>query len=296
VVAGIDFSSASLAAARWAIDHVAPQSDAIVAHIVPSPNTLADDGRLDRAELRDRLAQTPALRGGLGGFVATLDVASARAVVRIGRASHWLSVLTAELGASLLVLGRRADSLRRGIGEPNVLERSARRTQASVLVVPEGTAERPHHIIAAIDRSAAADHVLRVGRALARMHGCAMIVLHVAPTIEAYDRVIRSTRGRGAMVRSSAPTAPEPDSQPHVPQWIIAVLERHAASAELHRVRIATGDPAREIVAATEQHEAPLIVVGKRGDDGFPVGGTGSVARELLTRAPFPVLAVGEAG
>jgi nucleotide-binding universal stress UspA family protein len=35
-----------------------------------------------------------------------------------------------------------------------------------------------------------------------------------------------------------------------------------------------------------------LVVVGMRGADGAPSGSVGSVARELLTRGPLPVLAV----
>jgi nucleotide-binding universal stress UspA family protein len=68
-------------------------------------------------------------------------------------------------------------------------------------------------------------------------------------------------------------------------------LERTGVRDE-PRMRVAIGDPAREIIATAEQHEAPLIVVGKRGDDDAPEGAIGSVARELLGRAPFPVLAV----
>lgn len=289
-VAAIDFGSASLAAARWAMAHVSPKSELILAHIIPAPPS-SEDGRVDRALLRAQLREVPALNGGLGGFGATLDAAAARTVVRIGQVSRWLSVLAAEADASLVILGRRSDAHRRGVGEPNVLERTARRTRASVLVVPEGTTERPRRIIAAVDRSATAERALERAHALARRLDCPLSVLHVvSPTVEEYDRVIRSRRARLARPSAAKPAVAEPVRAQDAARWIARLL---ATSLHDRRdIRVAIGDSAREIIATAEQHEMPLIVVGKRGDDGAPDGATGSVARELLTRAPFPVLAV----
>jgi nucleotide-binding universal stress UspA family protein len=274
VLAAVDFSAASLGASRWAIAHVAARADVVLAHIVPSSLDVADDDLLDSAGARDRHGETAALRGGLGGFAATIEVASARIVVRFGQASRWLSDLAAESHAELLILGRRSDTNRRGIGEPNVLERSARRTSASVLVVPEGTTEPPRHIVAAVDRSAVANRVVEHAQALARRHSCTLAVVHVTrPTTESYDRARRSSRGRGA---GSPPTT-------HV-----------VSDTDRGHLHILTGDPVREILRHAEHNESPLIIVGKRGDDGAARGSIGSVARELLMRAPLPVLAIGE--
>jgi len=253
-VAAIDFSSASLGAARWATTYVAPRSEVIVAHIIAAPRPSTDDGHIDSSALRARLRDVPALRGGLGGFAATLDASTARTIVRVGQVSHWLSVLARETNASLVILGRRSDAHRRGIGEPSVLERTARRTRASVLMVPEGTTAPPHHIIVAVDRSAIAER---------------------------------------ALIRAAKPTDAQPASAHFAATWISNTLRRTGVDED-RRIRVAIGDPAREIIATAEQHEAPLIVVGKRGDDGAPEGATGSVARELLARAPFPVLAVSD--
>ncbi len=291
VVAGIDFSPASLAAIRWATSHIARHSDAIISYVAPPPGGFWEDDRLDRTELRTLRQTTPAVYGGLGGFAATLNVASVRSVVRIGRASHWLSTLVAESGASLLVLGRRVDSNRRGIGEPNVLERSARRTQASVLVVPEGTSARPRHVIAAIDQSDIAHRVLSAAHSQALLHSCPLIVLHVVPpTTGVYSRVIQSTRTREtralSLVHDEISSATE-----HAERWLAELLEgRHHAVSQ--RMAVASGDPSREIVAVASQFEDPVIVIGKRGHDETPQGSIGSVARELLTRAPFSVLAI----
>jgi nucleotide-binding universal stress UspA family protein len=276
VIAAIDFSAASLGAARWGVANVAARADAIVCHVVPSAMDSSGENGTDRLQAARRHGGTTALLGGLGGFGATLDAASVRSIVRSGRASDWLTDLATESGADLLILGRRSDASRRGIGEPNVLERSARRTEATVLVVPQGTTEPPRHIVAAIDRSDVAHRVLAHARALVQQHACALTVVHVVcPTTESYDRVRRARRGRAA--------GPPRLQSPHV-----------ATPIEASDLHLLTGDPAREIILHAEHNGPALIVVGKRGADGAPPESIGSVARELLTRASSPVLAIGD--
>lgn len=276
VIAAIDFSAASLGAARWGMANVGVRADAILCHVVPSAIDSNSENGVDRSEAARRHSERTALLGGLGGFGATLDAASVRTVVRSGLASHWLTALAGEWRADLLILGRRSDANRRGIGEPNVLERSARRTEASVLVVPQGTTESPRHIVAAIDRSAVAHRVLAHARALAQQHACALTLVHVvSPTTESYDRVRRSSGGRAAA-----------QSRLQTPQVAMPI--------EASDVHLLIGDPAREIILHAEHNRPALIVVGKRGAHGAPAESLGSVARELLTRAPSPVLAIGD--
>jgi nucleotide-binding universal stress UspA family protein len=275
VIAAVDFSAASLGAARWGIANVAARADTIVCHVVPSALDYASENSAEPDDAARRHGESTAVLGGLGGFGAMLDATSVRSVIRYGRASHWLSKLATDSSADLLILGRRSDANRRGIGEPNVLERSARRTEASVLVVPQGTTEPPRHIVAAIDRDPIAHRVLAHARALAQQHSCALTVVHVVcPTTESYDRVRRTSRGRAAASRLE-------------PTHVATPIE----ATDLH---LLTGDPAREIIVHAEHHAPALIVVGKRGADGAPIESIGSVARELLTRASSPVLALGE--
>jgi nucleotide-binding universal stress UspA family protein len=286
VLLGIDFGSASLAAARWATRHVAPHAHAVLSHVLPFPDEFAEGDDADPARAEPLRQLRPALAGGLGGFGATLDVASARGILRIGRPSRWLSALANYEGVSLIVLGRRGDANRVRIGEPNVIERASRRTSASVLVVPEGIVQPPTHIVAAVDESRFASMVLRVARHLAR--------LHEIPTIGAYERV---TRAAGNMVGGdrrlrSADRSSAPNALPlRMAQWLAELVESHHVSGR-DRTEVAIGDPAREITSMARADTAPLVVVGMRGADDAPPGSIGSVARELLTRAPVPVLAV----
>jgi len=297
VVLGVDFGAASLAAARWATAHVARGAHAILSHVVPCPEPSRDDdgeGMLRMAALREML---PALAGGLGGFAATLDLPSARTVLRIGLPSRWLSTIANGAEASLVILGRRGDADRKRIGEPNVIERLARRTGASVLVVPEGTTEPPRHVLAAVDAGPFAPAVLRIARALARLHTCPLTVLHVlSPAAGAYDRVIRTARtmmGERSRRRVTDQVLAPSERPAQTARWL-EELVRAQRSPGADRVEVAVGDPAREIAATAAAHGSPLVVVGQRGADDAPPGSLGSVARELLTRAPMPVLAVSD--
>jgi nucleotide-binding universal stress UspA family protein len=294
VVLGIDFGPASLAAARWATTHVAIGAQAILSHVVPSPNT-PEATEHDHAAHDEALRQmTPALTGGLGGFAATLDVADARSVVRIGSPSHWLSSVANDTEASLIVLGRRADANRVRVGEPNVIERTARRTSAAMLVVPEGTTLAPARIVAAVDQSAFAPRVLAVAQRLARLHEVPLVVLHVlSPAIGAYERLIRTARhflGRGRPLHTQR--ADVPSALPaSTARWLVALGESHLVLGR-DRTEVAAGDPAREIVATAASVPGTVVVVGMRGAEDTPPGSIGSVVRELIARAPLPVIAV----
>ncbi|HSQ33200.1 MAG TPA: universal stress protein [Gemmatimonadaceae bacterium] len=291
---GIDFGSASLAAARWAAANVAPRADAIVAHVMPCSDHDGHDGD-GTAGTQTPREKPSGIAGGLGGFAATLDAASARSVLRSGSASHWLSAIANDAEASLVVLGRRSDANRTRVGEPNVIERVARRTSASVLVVPERTGESVARVVAAVDDSPFAPRVLAVAARLARMHELVLSIVHVlSPVSGTYARVARPSRN--ADTGDAVLPAPAPHAAPlrlpiRVGRWLVELASVHHALSR-DRMEVTIGDPARELTRAAAPNDRTLVVVGMRGADGAPVGSVGSVARELLTRGTMPVLAV----
>src|SRR5688572_15608748 len=93
VVLAIDFGSASLAAARWATTNVARHAHAILSHVIPFRDRTADDGASVEPVEEELTEVRPTLLGGLEGFAATLDLASARSVLRMGQPSRCLSAL-----------------------------------------------------------------------------------------------------------------------------------------------------------------------------------------------------------
>jgi nucleotide-binding universal stress UspA family protein len=69
------------------------------------------------------------------------------------------------------------------------------------------------------------------------------------------------------------------------------------ARAQVHTVEdpvtvIRRGDPADELIAVAREHEADLIVIGRRGSDFAARVLMGSVAARIVARAPCDVLVV----
>jgi len=294
VLLAIDFGSASLGAARWATTHIASGGEAVLMHVVPSDVEPSTSGTHRDAEGESLRGLTPAITGGLGGFAATLDVAGARSVVRVGRPSSSLAAATDDAEASALVLGRRAAANRIRVGEPNVIERVTRRTNASVLVVPEGTTRAPDRVVAAVDDSRFAPLVLRIANRLARLHEVPLTVLHVlSPVVGAYERVIRTAKQLPVSTgHRKSKKAPRPARlSPSTTRWLVNLARAHTVIGR-DSIDVAMGDPAREITRVATERKASLLVIGRRGADEAPAGSIGSVARELLMRAPVPILAV----
>ena len=76
-----------------------------------------------------------------------------------------------------------------------------------------------------------------------------------------------------------------------MPRWLVELAQSHGVFGR-DRTEVRMGDPAREITAVASSGAATLVIVGMRGADEAPLGSLGSVARDLLARSPFPVLAV----
>ncbi|HEY7539678.1 MAG TPA: universal stress protein [Methylomirabilota bacterium] len=74
-------------------------------------------------------------------------------------------------------------------------------------------------------------------------------------------------------------------------------LRRLVARARAHGVRgealVLHGEPAAQIVHAAESREVGLIVMGSRGRTGFLRWLLGSLAEDVVAKAPCPVLVVG---
>jgi nucleotide-binding universal stress UspA family protein len=292
VVLGIDFAPASLAAASWATTHLAPSAHATLVHVLPFP-TATDALPAERTAAERSLRQlVPALRGGLSGLAAMLRLADPRLLVRLGRPSTWLTELAESDRRQLVTLGRRRNSARERVGEPNIIERVARLTTNPLLVVPEGFTERPRHVIAALDIGESAVHVLRSARSLAERLSARLTVAHVqSPAHGTYERVVRTRRSGAKSQLRSAADPRGTGTRAAIYRWLSELLDDAGGSAFAGRA-VLTGDAGREIMELAGRLGAPLIVAGRRGADAAPHGSIGSVVRELLTRAEWPVLAV----
>jgi nucleotide-binding universal stress UspA family protein len=119
----------------------------------------------------------------------------------------------------------------------------------------------------------------RLACALARHHHARLVIAHVLATpVTAYVG--------GSLV---------PDPASHL-QEMHRTLERmrpEDASIEVEH-RLVGGEPAEEIVRLAGELKCDLIVLGTHGRSGLPRMVLGSVAEQVVRKAPCPVLTVKE--
>jgi nucleotide-binding universal stress UspA family protein len=127
------------------------------------------------------------------------------------------------------------------------------------------------------DFSEAAQAAFRLAGALARDHGARLIALHVVPppvTVAEMEMVFLAPEGYRYELRAKLPTL-QPGG-PGVPM----------------EYRLEAGDPATEILRVAREVPCDLIVLGTHGRTGLTRLVLGSVAEEVLRKAPCPVLTV----
>jgi nucleotide-binding universal stress UspA family protein len=286
---GIDFTAASLGAARWATNHLAPGASAALVHVVPLP----DGDVYERAEriMQERMLRqmAPALLGGLGGFAATLDIGDARTLVRFGRPSRTLVRVADRLGADLVVLGRTWRPASRPPHEPGLVERVARQVKASLLAVPPGAHGAPEHVVAAVDDGPFVSQIVETARGVAAAHEAPLTLIHVlSPVHGAFERLTRLQLAGG-----DPPALP---ASGHAARSIATARRRltdllqDLGDVRRADVKVVIGQAGTEILRAMKRLPGALLVMSKRGADGSPRGSLGSVSRHALNHGGSPVL------
>jgi nucleotide-binding universal stress UspA family protein len=127
------------------------------------------------------------------------------------------------------------------------------------------------------DYSEHSAYAFQVACALARDHGARLIVLHVAEPLSAFyleGAVIPSPEEYQEEVRERLRKIQVPDAK--------VVVER----------RLEEGDPAAGIVRVAREAGCDLIVMGTHGRMGLSRLLMGSVAEQVVRKAPCPVLTV----
>jgi nucleotide-binding universal stress UspA family protein len=126
------------------------------------------------------------------------------------------------------------------------------------------------------DFSDRSDYAFRLACSLARDHGAHLIVLHVAePPLPLY--------AEGAMI---PPVSEDPVK---LGQKKLGMIRAPDAKVAIDH-RLTEGEAAPEIVRVARETKADLIVMGTHGRTGLGRLLVGSVAEEVLRKAPCPVL------
>ena len=126
------------------------------------------------------------------------------------------------------------------------------------------------------DYSERSDYAFRIACSLARDYHARLVLLHVAL--------------RSVTIEGEAAIAPR--SEEYI-QGELDKLESVLVPAEVRVERfVREGDPAGEILRAAQFTNADLIVMGTHGRTGLARLLAGSVAEQVMRRAPCPVLTV----
>jgi nucleotide-binding universal stress UspA family protein len=281
IVVGVDGSPASETALRWAAAEArCAGSELVVVYAYLAPiayvGTEDDIARID-PELHEQRAKR------LAGFVAEagadLDGLEVSEVLHPGRAVDGL--LAASEGAALLVLGDRGAGGFEGLLLGSAAEHAARHASCPVVIIPDGTPSEVERLVVGVDGSPSAAKALAwaVDEAARRS-----ATLEVVAVLKPYDAP--GPFGGGFMQLAS------PGSTSRFRQVAEQQVAHAVASigADMTVVpSVLEGHPAQILV---EHAAEDVLVVGRRGREGFPGMKLGSIGRQVLHHAIGPVVVV----
>ncbi|HEU4565994.1 MAG TPA: universal stress protein [Gemmatimonadaceae bacterium] len=305
VVVGVDFSEASLTAARWVATHFAPEAEIVLVHVLPEPRVPS----YLRAELPPAIdiaaTMAPSLYGGLHGLAELVGGDRARIDILIGNPPDALARAAAEEGADLICVGRgrrRRGSARFGA---TTAQRLLARTRVPTVVVPATRPGASSHIIAAVDERVGGRAVLEVACGLAAAAEARLEALHVVEAeVQAFVSAAREALAPHDLPPGEGAAAPALDAgaplragsvRERALAWLHSMLWDVTGGAGRVSAALGAGDPAEEIIRRAHEGDADLIVIGRGGDashESAPAGALplGSTTRFVLWTAPCPAL------
>jgi nucleotide-binding universal stress UspA family protein len=312
VVIAVDFSAASLAAARWAAMQLASRAELALVHVVTAP--MAPSFVRPHLPSLEEVAEglTPALHGALRGLAEV--VGSSRTTIELltGTPADALATFGRAFGADLICLGRRRR--RRGAARfgDTTAQRLLAQTRIPVLVVPAARPTLPARILTAVDDQPGCATDLRAALGIARSYEATLELLHVLspelPGLVALTLGATGIDGDGDADADAERSAPAElylrgktrlESLTH--DWLALQVRDVGEGVRRVTTHVRIGDPGEQIVRFVRAACADLVVIG-RGRDAHTVrsstgttgsGGAlrlGSTSRLVLWASPSPVL------
>lgn len=255
LLVAVDFSPASLAAARWATTALAPTADIVLSHVVDLPSPPGFLRSLFTAVDQVRASAVPAAEARLGAVRESLGLPKATLDVRTGRAFKSLTAACADHDATLLVIGPHGD--RTGLGRllGSTAERAVREAPVPVLVTAGGEANRPKRIIVAVDDSPGGRHALRWAADLARSLEAELIAVNVV------DALLADAVGPAGSARERDRALDELRAASE--RWLQEATMGLGLPAGPLRLIVRAGHPADEVVSAARETKADVLVIGR---------------------------------
>src|SRR5687768_2353257 len=299
----MDFSDASLRAARWVASHIAPEAELVLVHVIPGPQL--------PSYVRSRVPNpgdiavngASALRSCLRGIPGTLGPGRARVELLSGGPAEALAFVAEEIGADLICIGggsRRHASARFGATMPL---RLLAWTRVPTLVAPSAVSGMPSRLVAGVDERSGGAIVFDVACAWASTLGARLDAVHVIePEIETFVAAARQfteeVERAGPMVDSIRHSGARQHAawlRDRAGEWVAGSLREACVDGLCATSVVRSGDAGQELVRHARVERAELIILGRGGDRTHaqvPVGSLklGSTMRLVLWATACPVL------
>lgn len=285
IVVGVDRSVASASALRWAVEEASrADADLLVMHAYRAASARGHPSK-PVGDAVEPTADEAALTR-LSEFIeaAGVDLEGVEITRRLhaGRAADGL--LDAARTAGLLVVGSRGAGGFEGLLLGSTAEHCARHATCPVVVVPARSRHVNGRISVGIDGSPASERALAWAIEHAAISGASLEVIGV---YHPYDA--KGPFG-GEFMRVADPGSTERFRREAEEQVGTAIASIGTPGAVPITSVVLAGHPARTLIERSAT--SALLVVGRRGRDGFPGLLLGSVTRQVLHHASVPVAVV----
>jgi nucleotide-binding universal stress UspA family protein len=303
IVIGVDFSDASLAGARWVANHLAPQAELLVVHVVPVPSAPVYLRDYIESTIHQRMNSAERLYTALRGFAGLLGAPRVRVGIRTGVPWAELARVAHEVKADLICVGRghkRQGSSRFGATTPQRLIAIAK---VPVLVIPQAVAARPARVVAALSARDGEEPVTAVAEALASAWASRLETVHVVETDVHQTSRLLALHASGESGRSPArgeerstgiDSLDEEALRALASEWLASVVTR-TGDERLHTRIVRVGDAGQELIASARGEAETVAIVMGRVRAAHPMRSSsnaarcGSTTRMVLWSAPGPV-------
>lgn len=251
-------------------------------HVVPSPRlydrvragTSGPDLEAALASARDRMAIAA------GRATAGLDV---HTDVSIGAPAEDIAKRARLLSDELLIVGPSTRHRPGWFGVGRTVSRLLHSAELPVLIAKGDLAEKPARILATTDFSDASQPALVEAVKLARLWGAELILLHVLEPLFHLHGLTATIAGESE-IYAVEPADLEPEWQ--------AVVGQLPLDGIPHRLEVVKGEAVAEIVAAADNVDADLLVIGAHGRSAMARALVGSSTEAVLEEYSGPMLVV----
>ncbi|HVX41773.1 MAG TPA: universal stress protein [Gemmatimonadaceae bacterium] len=294
ILIGVDFSEASVAAARWTATCFAPWAELVLAHVIPPAEHPRFAAHLvpppeQPAGTDAAVAHATAMLGEIARLART---PAPRQEIRTGKPHEELAALADAIGADLIAVGAHGESHHASRFLGTTADRLVRTARIPVLVAASPALRPIRTLLVAVEDADITPRVLEWAHALADAHDAAVTLLHVWSNA-AYSHVASMSYATAGNAREA-----EVEIAKELRAESVRWLEQLAKTGVPHEgvtSAVRFGHPGDCIVTMARQIEADLIVIGRHGTGAAGPELLGRTVRAVLHEAHCPVLVVAEA-